>query len=246
MHVTVPPITERVRSLAATAVPTHVSLDGSAHAARGGVDDAGRPLLLVKPGDPLHGVPDADDVVVTVDLAACRTLGGADQARGLLKVHGWAQAVPRELVREAAVAVAGRCPDEALFAAVEGGPAGSRLFRVDVGYVIYLTGQESGMLDAEDYLGAGPDPLLDAAERMLGHVNESHRDQLQHAMRVLLGHPVPDVWLWELDRYGATVRSGIEDPTLIRLPWPSPVDGPAELERALACLLCPHGSAPGA
>ncbi|MFC4585955.1 DUF2470 domain-containing protein [Sphaerisporangium corydalis] len=240
MHVTVPPISERIRSLAIASFPTHVSLDGSAHRARGGVDATGRPLLLVKPGEPLHALPASDDVVVTVDLAASRTLGGVEHPRGLLKVQGWAQAVPAAEARDAAVAVAGRCPDESLFAAVEGDPAGPRLFRVDVGYVIYLTGQESGMLDAEEYLGAGPDPFLDAAERILHHVNESHRDQLRQAVRKMLGGPAPDVWLWELDRYGATVRSGIEDPTLIRVPWSAPVDGPEALERALACLICAH------
>lgn len=240
MHVTVPPITERIRSLATTSTPTHVSLNGSASVARGGVDATGRPLLLVKPGEPLHSLPAADDAVVTVDLSATRTLGGVDHPRGLLKVQGWAQAVPADQARSAAVAVAGRCPDEALFAAVEGTPSGPRLFRVDVGYVIYLTGQESGMLDAEEYLAAGPDPILDAAERILHHVNESHRAQLGHAVRTMLGETSPDVWLWELDRYGATVRSGIEDPTLIRIPWPAPAGGPEALERALSHLICAH------
>ncbi|MFC4530636.1 DUF2470 domain-containing protein [Sphaerisporangium dianthi] len=240
MHVKVPPISERVRGLAHAAAPTHVSIDGSAGPARGGVDGTGRPLLLVRPGEPLHGLPAADDVVVTVDLSASRTLAGVEHPRGLLKVQGWAQAVPPADLREAAVAVAGRCPDEALFAAVEGDPAGPRLFRVDVGYVIYLTGQESGMLDAEQYLAAGPDPVHDAAERMLRHVNEAHREQLGRAVESLVGEPAPEPWLWELDRYGATVRSGLADPTLIRFPWPSPVDGPPALERALSRLLCPR------
>ncbi|MEO3807630.1 DUF2470 domain-containing protein [Sphaerisporangium sp. B11E5] len=241
MHVTVPPISERVRGLALTAVPTHVSLDGTAHAARGAVDETGRPLLLVRPGEPLHALAGQDEAVVTVDLTATRALAGIDHPRGLLKIQGWVQAVSPGDVRDAAVTIAARCPDESLFAAVENDPAGPRLFQVDVAQVIYLTGQESGMLDAEDYFGAGPDPLLEAAERMLAHVNDSHRDQLHGALNTLLGHPVRDAWLWELDRYGATVRSGIEDPTLIRLPWPSPVSAPHALERAVAALLCPHG-----
>ncbi|WP_214409087.1 DUF2470 domain-containing protein [Sphaerisporangium fuscum] len=240
MHVTVPPISERIRSLAAACEPTHVSLDGSAHAARGAVDGDGRPILLVKPGDPLHGLPAGTDAVVTVDLAAGRMLGGVEHPRGLLKVHGWAQAVPPEQAREAAVAVAGRRADEALFAAVEGTPGGPRLFRVDVGYVIYLTGQESGMLDAEDYLGADPGPFPEAAERMLDHVNAAHRDGLRRAVESLTGGPAPEVWLWELDRYGATVRSGIADPVLLRIPWPSPAGDLEALERALSCLMCRH------
>ncbi|MEU9886138.1 DUF2470 domain-containing protein [Sphaerisporangium sp. NPDC051011] len=237
MPVTVPPTSERIRSLASAAAPTHVSLAGSAHVARGGVDRAGRPLLLVKPGEPLHAVPASEDVVVTVDLAATRSLGGVDHPRGLLKMQGWAQAVPAADVREAAVTVAGRCPDEALFAAVEGRPGGPRLFRVDVGFVIYLTGDESGMLDADDYLGTEPDPIMDAAEGMLRHVNEAHREALRRAVEALTGEPAPDAWLWELDRYGATVRAGGESPTLIRIPWPVPAAGPRDLERALGHLM---------
>ncbi|MEV8637743.1 DUF2470 domain-containing protein [Streptosporangium sp. NPDC051023] len=235
--VTAPPIPERVRTLAATAAPTHVSLPGTdlpAVPARGGVDGRGRPVLLVMPGEPLHGA--YDEPVVTVDLTASRSLGGVEASRGLLKVQGWAQTVPEAEAREAAITIAERCPDEALFEALEGG--GPRLLRVDVGQVLYLTGPESGALDGEEYLGARPDPLMEVAERMLHHVNGAHREQLESALASLLDGPVPDVWLWELDRFGATVRSGIDEPTLIRLPWPAPITDAASLERALRCLLC--------
>ncbi|WP_433256513.1 DUF2470 domain-containing protein [Streptosporangium sp. CA-135522] len=238
--VTAPPIPERVRTLAATAVPTHVSLAGTARPAmpaKGGVDGAGRPVLLVLPGDPLHDA--GNEPVVTVDLAANRSLGGLELSRGLLKVQGWVQAVPADEARETAVAIAEQCPDEALFETLEqtGGP---RLLRVDVGQVIYLIGPESGVLDAEEYLGATPDPLMGQAERMLRHVNATHRGQLESALHSLLAAPVSDVWLWELDRFGATIRSGIERPTLVRLPWPAPMTDAGSLEQALRCLLCHH------
>lgn len=235
--VTAPPIPERIRTLAVGAAPTHVSVAGTdipASPARGGVDPQGRPVLLVKPGEVLYGA--ADDTVVTVDLLATRELGGVQRPRGLLKVQGWAAAVPASEARETAVAIAERCPDEDLFAALEGGRP--RLLRLDVAQVIYLTGQESGALDADDYLGATPDPFTDVAERMLHHVNESHRAQLRHAVGRLLGEPADDAWLWELDRYGATVKSGAD--RLIRLPWPSPATSGEALERALSCLVCPH------
>lgn len=238
--VTAPPTPERVRTLAATAAPTHVSFAGTARPAtpaRGGVDDAGRPVLLVLPGDPLHGV--RGEPVVTVDLNASRSLDGLELSRGLLKVQGWVQAVPAAEARESAVAIAERCPDEALFDALEG-TGGPRLLRVDVGQVVYLTGPESGVLDAEEYLQAGPDPLMGEAERMLRHVNGTHRQQLESTLHSLLAAPVREVWLWELDRFGATVRSGIERPTLIRLPWPAPATDAESLERALRCLLCHH------
>ncbi|GIH27572.1 hypothetical protein Aph01nite_58820 [Acrocarpospora phusangensis] len=235
--VTAAPIPERVRTLAAGAAPTHVSVPGSvlpASAVRGGVDAQGRPVLLVKPGEPLYDL--ADEIVVTVDLVATRTIDATDRARGMLKVRGWAQPVPGEDLRAAAIAIAERCPDEDLFAALES--RGPRLIRVDVAQVVYLTGQESGVLDAEEYLAATPHPLLDAAERMLHHVNSAHRAQLVLAVAKLLGGPAPHAWLWELDRFGATVRTAPDH--LIRLPWPDPVTSATELEQALACLVCAH------
>jgi hypothetical protein len=238
--VTAPPMPERVRTLAATAAPTHVSLVGTsrpAMPAKGGVDGAGRPVLLVLPEDPLYGI--RDESVVTVDLTASRSLGDHELSRGLLKVQGWVQAVPADEARETTVAIAERCPDEALFEALES-TDGPWLLRVDVGRVIYLTGPESGVLDAEEYLGATPDPLLGEAERMLHHVNNAHRGQLETALRSLLAAPVSEAWLWELDRFGATVRSGIDDPTLIRLPWPAPITDAHSLEHAVRCLLCHH------
>jgi hypothetical protein len=235
---------ERIRSLAATAAPTHVSLAGSAipaASARGGVDGCGRPVLLVRPGEPLHGLAQDDDAGVTVDLSATRDLGGAEHARGLLKVQGWARVVGGAELRGAAVTIAERCPDEDLFTALEraGDPGAPRLLRVDVGFVIYLTGHESGTLDAEEYLGASPDPFLPIAERLLCHVNEAHRGRLAAAAGRLLGTPSPDAWLWELDRFGATIRSGIDDPTLIRIPWQTPATTHEALEHALNWLLSP-------
>ncbi len=104
-----------------------------------------------------------------------------------------------------------------------------------MGQVVYLTGQESGLLDADDYLGAAPDPLSETAERVLAHVNSSHRAQLTAGVTRQLGEPAAEVWLWELDRFGATVRV---DETLIRFPWPTPARSSVCLETALRGLLC--------
>ncbi|MBB2910198.1 hypothetical protein FHS43_001461 [Streptosporangium becharense] len=236
--VVAPPVPERVRTLAAAAAPTHVSLAGSdrpAMPARGGVDGAGRPVLLVLPDEPLYDM--RDEPVVTVDLTSNRLLGERELSRGLLKVQGWLQAVPEREARETAVAIAERCPDEALFTALES-TGGARLLRVDIGQVVHITATESGILDAEEYLDAAPDPLLGEAERMLHHVNNAHREQLRRAVGFLLSAPAPDAWLWELDRFGATIRCDIDDPTLVRLPWPTPAGDVATLEHALHCLLC--------
>ncbi|WP_055477732.1 DUF2470 domain-containing protein [Sphaerimonospora mesophila] len=235
--VAAPPIPERIRTLAATATPTHVSVTGTdipACPARGGVDTAGRPVLLVKPGEFLYGT--ATETLVTVDLVATRDLGGVQRPRGLLKVQGWTQDVPGEEARETAVAIAERCPDDDLLAALDGGTP--KLLRLDIGRVIYLTGQESGLLDAGDYLASAPDPFLDTAERLIRHVNEAHREQLVQSMGRLTGENADDAWLWELDRYGATVRMRANE--LVRLPWPVPLPTRTAFEQAVTCLVCPH------
>ncbi len=231
------PIPERVRTLAATASVAKLSVDGAPSPARGGVDERGRPVLLVLPGEPLHGLGLRADAVVAVNLTTMRQLGDVTHPRGLIEVQGWAEAVPEEEARAAAVAVAAHSADESLFEALErfGERGAPRLLRVDVGQVVYLTGQESGVLDADDYLGSRPDPLAEIAERVLAHVNSSHRVQLTAGVTRQLGETPGDVWLWELDRFGATVRV---DESLVRFPWPTPAKSGLCLETALRGLLC--------
>jgi hypothetical protein len=234
------PIAERIRTLAVTAGVARVTVDGASSRGCGGVDDRGRPVLLVRPGERLHGV--REEAVVAVDLTCMRRLGEVEHPRGLLEVQGWAQPVPADEARAAAVAVAGASADEALFDALEryGEPDAPRLLRLDVAQVAYLTGQESGLLDADDYLGACPDPLAEIAERALAHINEAHRAQLAGGVARRLGEGSPtsgsgEVWLWELDRFGATVRV---DGSLVRFAWPSPAHNGQCLETALRGLLC--------
>ncbi|MEV4115049.1 DUF2470 domain-containing protein [Nonomuraea sp. NPDC049695] len=229
------PIPERVRTLAATASVATLSVDGAPAPARGGVDERGRPVLLVLPGEPLHGL--REDAVVAANLTAMRLLGSVTHPRGLIEVQGWAEAVPEAETRAAAVAVAAHCADESLFEALErfGERGAPRLLRLDVGQVVYLTGQESGLLDADDYLDAAPDPLTETAERVLAHVNASHRAQLSAGVSRQLGERTGEVWLWELDRFGATVRV---DESLVRFPWPTPARSGLCLETALRGLLC--------
>ncbi|WP_433442747.1 DUF2470 domain-containing protein [Nonomuraea sp. CA-141351] len=228
-------IPERVRTLAASASVAKLSVDGAPSPARGGVDERGRPVLLVLPGEPLHGL--REDAVVAVNLTAMRQLGSVTHPRGLIEVQGWAEAVPASEARAAAVAVAAHSADESLFDALEqfGERGAPRLLRLDVGQVVYLTGQESGLLDADDYLGAAPDPLTETAEQVLAHVNSSHRAQLTAGVSRQLGEQAGEVWLWELDRYGATVRV---DESLVRFPWPTPAHSGLCLETAMRGLLC--------
>jgi hypothetical protein len=238
------PVPQRIRTLAATAKVARLTVDGVPCRARGGVDDRGRPVLLVFPGEPLHGLHRLhQDAVVAVNLAAMRTLGADEHPRGLLEVQGWAQPVPASEARAAAVAVAAKEPDEALFDALEryDRPDAPRLLRVDVAQVVHLTGQESGVLDGDTYMNAEPDPLTEAAERVLAHINAAHRAQLTKGVSRHLGRPAGEVWLWELDSQGVTVRA---DGSLVRFLWPAPTSSTHDLEAALNGLLCSCGHHP--
>lgn len=229
------PLAERIRTLASTSTVARLTVDGAHSPARGGVDERGRPVLLVRPGERLHAV--REDAVVAVDLTATRQLGTVTHPRAMIEVQGWAEPVPLTQARSAAVAVAAHTADEGLFEALEryGSPDAPRLLRLDVAQVVYLTGQESGLLDADDYLGAEPDPLTETAERVIAHVNDSHRPQLAAGVARQLGEEPGEVWLWELDRYGATVRV---DDSPVRFPWPVPARSGGCLETALRGLLC--------
>ncbi|MFD1934455.1 DUF2470 domain-containing protein [Nonomuraea mangrovi] len=238
MPLAAPPLPERIRTLAATSRAAQLVVDGVRCPVSGAADSRGRPVLLVRPGEVLHGL--RGDAVVSVSLAATRRLGEVEHPRGLIEVQGWAEAVPEDEAREAAVAISAHSADEGLFEALEryGSPEAPRLLRLDVGQVVYLTGEESGTLDADEYLDASPDPLAEVAEQVLAHVNGSHRPQLAAGVGRLLGLPAESAWLWELDRYGATVRLGDDDPALVRFPWPVPAGTGLCLETALRAILC--------
>lgn len=236
MPMLAPPLPERVRTLAAVAVPTHVSCCGSARPATriaGGVDRDGRPVLLAMPGHHLHGAPDG--LQVTVDLIAHRKVGTVHRPRGMLKARGRLEPVPHRAARHAAVAVAEHYAEEALFEVLErpDDPHAPRLLRLIPEQVTYLIGRESGTLDGDAYLAASPDPLIEPAERIIRHVNARHIAPLRCAVTRLAGPVKGEVWLWELDRFGATVRVGLDDPILLRLPWPRPAATRLELELSL-------------
>ncbi|PRX97053.1 DUF2470 domain-containing protein [Allonocardiopsis opalescens] len=113
--------------------------------------------------------------------------------------------------------------------------------------MIYDTYDAGGVLDGGAFLAAEPDPLAGAAERLLAHVNDRHRDELSAALAHIPGAPEGRAWLWELDRHGSTLwvqplprpaepGAGC-GPVLIRLPWSAPAEHPRDLERALHDLM---------
>ncbi|WP_158562783.1 DUF2470 domain-containing protein [Marinitenerispora sediminis] len=159
--------------------------------------------------------------------------------------------VPAGERREAALAVWERVPDEELLAAVDhpptaGGWDAPLLARVEPATVLYETYDSAGVIDGGDFRAAEPDPLTGAAERIIGHVNDCHRDELGAALGQVPAAPEGAAWLWELDRHGLTLWVAPYDrgrPVLVRLPWSDPARSACDLERGLHELLA-HRNAP--
>jgi len=63
-----------------------------------------------------------------------------------------------------------------------------------------------GWVTADDYLKASPDPLADAAESIIHHMNEDHPDALALLARVHAGIQASDAKMTEVDRLGFHVR----------------------------------------
>ncbi|MFC7330390.1 DUF2470 domain-containing protein [Marinactinospora rubrisoli] len=250
---------ERVRSLAATATPTTAALadDPTAHfSVRGAVDHVGRAVLLLQADSPLHSAlrtarHGRPDLMVGIGLSALRHVGRTPTVRARLWCEGRVSAVPTGERREAALAVWERVPDEELLAAVDHHPTtvegdAPLLARVEPATVLYETYDSAGVIDGTDFRDTTPDPLTSAAERIIGHVNDRHRDDLTAVLREIPAAPVGSAWLWELDRHGLTLWVAPYDqdrPVLVRLPWSGPARSTCELERALHELLthrAPH------
>ncbi|MBB6172562.1 hypothetical protein HNR23_002622 [Nocardiopsis mwathae] len=251
-----PSAIERVRSLAATATPTTAVLaddPGTRFSVRGAVDDAGRTVLWAESGHPLHEALRAAgrtnaDLPIGVGLSALRHVGRTPTVRARLWCDGRVSAVPAGERRDAALAVWDVCPDEELLAAVDHDPMPDAplLARVEPATVMYHTYDASGVIDGPAFRAAAPDPITGAAERILRHVNDCHRDELSAALRHLPDTPDGAAWLWELDAHGVTLwvnplHGG--DPALIRVPWSDRVTRPCQLERALFDLMSRHGHA---
>ncbi|ASU83305.1 DUF2470 domain-containing protein [Nocardiopsis gilva YIM 90087] len=251
-----PSAIERVRSLAATATPTTAVLANNPDtrfSVRGAVDHAGRAVLWAENGHPLHEAlrasqHDRADLTIGVGLSALRHVGRTPTVRARLWCDGHVSIVPAGERRDAALAVWDGCPDEELLAAVDHDPMPDAplLARVEPATVMYHTYDAAGLIDGASYMAMRPDPITGAAERILRHVNDCHRDELSASLRHLPEAPDGAAWLWELDAQGVTlwvnpVHGG--HPALIRVPWSSRVTRPCQLERALFDLMSRHGSA---
>jgi hypothetical protein len=150
---------------------------------------------------------------------------------------GWLAPVIERERQAVALHIWERHPDEALLDAVEA--AGSRsalLARLDIAEVAYDSTEGSAEIDLESFAAAEPDPVHASAYQIRSHINRNHLGELAVLARAACGTPPGAAWMWELDRFGATLLvrrgslDGDPDHVLVRIPWLLPVDSAEGLE----------------
>lgn len=226
---------------------------------RHATDCVGRPLLLVRTGDPVAGAlsprPGARDVAVVVSATDRPPVPGAPSL-GRVWVSGWAARVDGDIPRrDAAIEFAETSPIDDLLDVGRG----LELYQVDVKEVRLETSGTLRPVDPEEYTAADPDPLHELEVDLLADLADHHAEQIRPYLARRLsdaGVPartgyVPQVV--RLDRYGflvapyAPARSAAVAPAaggggqFIRLPFPRPVRDRVDLARLLHPVLFPQG-----
>ena len=85
-------------------------------------------------------------------------------------------------------------------------------YRMDVVDVYYVGGfGVMGWVSAEDYAGARPDPLADAAAGIIAHMNTDHQDALVLLARSLADIDAQEGSITSIDRLGCQLRLKTRD-----------------------------------
>jgi putative heme iron utilization protein len=85
-------------------------------------------------------------------------------------------------------------------------------YRLEVVDVYWVGGfGEMGWVSAADYRESAPDPLAEAAPRIIEHMNEDHADALVLYCRVFAGVPADEATMTAVDRLGFRVRARVGD-----------------------------------
>ena len=108
-------------------------------------------------------------------------------------------------------------------------------FRLDVVDVYFVGGfGVMGWVEAEEYARAEPDPLADAAQGILDHMNEDHVDAMLLLARGLGGIEGRDARMTAVDRLGFHLRlETSEGMRGLRIPFSHEVRSPSETREVL-------------
>jgi putative heme iron utilization protein len=164
------------------------------------LDERGRPLLLIS-SMAVHTQNLLADP--RASLLVTQPTAGDPLAAGRLTVMGEASTVAgaeRDAVRAAYLA---RHVNAAYWVDFED----FSFWRIEPAD-LYFVGGFAAMdwVSGPDYMAAAPDPLADASESIVQHMNQDHPDALLTYARVLVGEPSEEATLVSVDRLGFKLR----------------------------------------
>jgi uncharacterized protein DUF2470 len=242
---------ERARTLALGVVTGVVHVPGDedggtkAHRVQQLTQPDGSIALLVADSDPLHRLirnqvdsgrlADIPSVLDVLDVPPGRLC----LPRARLCVTGWIEPVPDAHQRLLAGRLAAARPLGTLLDVGDG----YTLYEFDTGEIRITTNSGTKIIGEREFRGASPDPLYEAEDHIVVHLEMHHRDDTIAYVRRRLGPQraarLSDVSVVGLDRYGLELLCAIgSEYESIRAPFPVPVDDDESLSKALRQLLC--------
>ena len=196
------------------------------------LDDAGRPLLLVS-SMAMHTQNLTADP--RTSLLVAQPTSGDPLAAGRLTLMGEARRIAeaeRDLVRASYLA---RHANAAYWADFDD----FGFWRLEPSDLYFVGG--FGAMDwvsAAEYLAARPDPLADASESILQHMNDDHAAALLTCARVFAAEEADEATMVSVDRLGfkLRLRTG-ERVHAVRVPFPREVTTAAQCREAFIEML---------
>ncbi|HEX3811877.1 MAG TPA: DUF2470 domain-containing protein [Mycobacteriales bacterium] len=245
---TVPSPAERARTLALGVVT------GVLHLPATGVDGGSRDYrvqhltgrdgevtLLVQDGTDLHqqltmitrsmDLADVPSVLDVLDVPP----GQLCLPRARLCITGWVDEPTPGVQRQLAAQIAAARPVGSLLDV----GTGWTLYRLEVAEIRVTTGAGTHAVEPGAFAAAEPDPLYEAEDHVVGHLEQHHRDQtIGYALRQLAGGSITDVTIVGLDRYGIDLLCAVGSTyEPLRAPFSCRVTDDDSLSRALGLLL---------
>jgi hypothetical protein len=197
------------------------------------LDPEGRPLLLIS-AMAMHTQNLNADPRASL-LVAPPPAGGDPLAAGRVTLMGQARPVPAAeaaAVRETYLARQVTATDWADF-------DDFGFWRLEVGDVYFVGGFAAmGWVDAAEYRAARPDPLADAAQGILDHMNRDHAGALVEYARCFAGAEADEATMAGVDRLGfkLRLRQG-QHRWSVRIAFPREVTGASDSRAVLTDML---------
>jgi heme iron utilization protein len=204
------------------------------------LDEQGRPLMLVSTMA-MHTQNLAADP--RASLLITQATAGDPLAAGRVTLMGEARPVPAEDRGEARTAYLARHENAAYW--VDFDDFG--FWRIESSDVYFVGGFGAmDWLTASDYRDARPDPLAEASEGILQHMNADHADALLGYARAAGAEDTQEATMTSVDRLGFRLRLRTAERVHgIRVPFPREVTSAAQCREVLIAMRGRREQAPG-